>query len=118
MRSGWRAPADRDASARHLEHFQTLLVRQKASNRRHLAHLDRVAIQTGEDLVKACYIATIQQRLPAIEVPQMWLASHRVPEPLQVALDRRTPFLKAQPGQVRRQPTVQPPRAPLGAAEV
>src|ERR1017187_5316467 len=48
----------------------------------------------------------------------MWLASHGASESLQVALNRRTPLLKTRPRQMRRQPTVQPPRAPLGAGEV
>src|ERR1022692_3367717 len=48
----------------------------------------------------------------------MWLASHGASESLQVALNRRTPLLKTRPRQVRRQPTMQPPRAPLGAGEV
>ena len=47
----------------------------------------------------------------------MWLTSHRASEMLQVALNRRTPPLKARPRQVRRQLTVQPPRAPLRAGE-
>src|SRR5487761_805731 len=48
----------------------------------------------------------------------MRLASHDASESLQVALNRRTPLPKARPRQVRRQLTVQPPRAPLGAGEV
>ena len=63
-------------------------------------------------------VAAIQQGLPAIKVAEVWLSSHGASEPLQVALNRRTPLLKAQPRQVRRQLAVQPPRTPLGASEV
>ena len=45
----------------------------------------------------------------------MRLTPHGASETLQVALNRRTPPLKARPRQVRRQLTVQPPRAPLRA---
>ncbi len=45
----------------------------------------------------------------------MRLASHGTSESLQVALNLRTPLLKARRRQVPRQPTVKPPRAPLGA---
>ena len=47
----------------------------------------------------------------------MRLTLHGASETLQVALNSRTPPLKAQPCQVSRQLAVQPPRAPLGAAE-
>jgi hypothetical protein len=35
--------------------------------------------------VNACYVAAIQQRLPAVEVPQMRLAPHGASKSLQVA---------------------------------
>ena len=47
----------------------------------------------------------------------MWLTLHGASETLQVALNCGTPLLEARPCQVSRQLTVQPPRAPLGAAE-
>src|SRR6266516_3838688 len=47
----------------------------------------------------------------------MWLASNGASEPLQVAVNRRAPLLKARPRQVRRQPAVQPPRTPLRTGE-
>ena len=47
----------------------------------------------------------------------MRLTSHGASETLQVALNCRTPPVKARPRQVRRQLAVQPPRAPLRAGE-
>src|SRR5262249_26896004 len=54
----------------------------------------------------------------ALKVPQVRLAAHGAPEPIQVALDYRTPLLKARTRQMRRQPAVQPPGAPFGAGEI
>ena len=48
----------------------------------------------------------------------MRLTSHGASETLQVALNCRTPPVKARPRQVRRQLTVKPPRTPLRAGEV
>src|SRR5215469_6995813 len=118
MRFGWRAPVDRDASACHPERFQPFLVRQKATNRRNLAHLDRIAIQAGQDPVKARYVIGYQQRLPAIQVPQMRLSAYGAAKQPQVTLNHWTPLPQTRRRQMCRQSTVQPPRTPLGASEI
>src|ERR1700733_10363510 len=118
MRCGSRAPADRGASAGHPERLQPFVVRQQAADRRYLAHFDGVAIQSGENPVKSRCVTTVQQNLPAVEVPQVRLSADVPAEPLQVSLDYRAPLLKARPRQMGRQLAVQSPGAPLGAGEI
>src|SRR6185437_148001 len=94
------------------------VVRQQAAERRYLAHLDGVPIQASKNPVKSRYVTAIQQSLPSVEVPQVRLAAHDTPEPLQVPFDYRAPLRKTRPRQMRRQLAVQPPGPPLGAGEI
>ena len=67
--------------------------------------------------MKPSDVAVIQERFPPVEIAYVWLTLHGAPETLQVALCHRTPPLQARLRQVRRQLTMQPPGAPLGAGE-
>lgn len=125
--SGWwmiwqavrsRAPVGRVASARHLQHVATLLLIEQSGHGGDLPHLDRIAIETGQDAVQAGEFAAVDQLLPAVEIPLVRLTRDPIAEAIQVSLDRRPPLLEAQVIQEGREPPVQLPRAAFGASQL
>ena len=63
-----------------------------------LAHLDRVPIQSGENAMQTRDVATLDQRLPSLQVPLVRLALHATAQAAQVASQRRPPLLKPRCG--------------------
>jgi hypothetical protein len=83
-----------------------LAFREQAAHGRYLAHLDGVAVETGEDAVQAEQLAVVDQQGPAVEVAAVRLAGYAAAEPLNVALDVRAPSLQADCGQADGEPAV------------
>jgi hypothetical protein len=95
-----------------------LILGEQAAHRRHLAHLDGVAVEAGQDTVQAEHVAMPDKRLPAIEIAAVRLTCHAAAKPLEVAPDDWTPLLQAVLGQANGEPAVEPPGPPLGAGEL
>ena len=94
-----------------------LVLGEQPAHRRHLAHLDGVAVEAGQDTVQAEHVAMPDERLPTVEVAAVRLARYAAAQPLKIALDDRAPLLQTVRGQPNREPTVKSPGPPLGAGE-
>lgn len=101
-----------------LEHGLLLVLGEQPTHGRHLAHLDGVAVEAGQDTVQPGHIAVLDERLPPVKAAAVRLAGHVTAEPLEVALDDGTPLLQAVRGQADRQAAVESPGSPLGAGEI
>ena len=79
---------------------------------------DRVPIQTRHHPVQPKDVPPLDQLAPSLQVPLVRLPAHPTAQPGQVALDPRAPPHQGVPGQVRRQPPVQHPRAALRTGQL
>jgi hypothetical protein len=80
---------------------------EQAAHWRSLAHFDGVAVEAGQDPAQAEHVAVPDERLPPIEVATVRLAGHTTPEPFEVALNDRTPFIQASRGQADGEPAME-----------
>lgn len=101
-----------------MQDFSALFVKEQPGHGGDLAHLDRVAIESGQDAVQAWKVAVVDQLSPSVEVANVWLTRDPVAEAIQVALKRWSPLLEALVVQERGEPPVQVPRAAFGASEL
>ncbi len=66
----------RVASIHRLENFGPFLVRQQPAQRCYFPHLNRVAIEPGEDAVQRRHVAVTHQYFPSVEVSDVRLTSN------------------------------------------